>query len=92
MIFLVLSVQFNAFRDPFVILAGSVPLAMFGALVFTVLKMPDPNMPHWTSGWTTTMNIYAQVGLVTLVGSIAMSAARRPPSSLHGRILGVFRK
>ena len=71
MIFLVLSVQFNSFRDPFVILAGSVPLAMFGALVFTVLKMPDPNMPHWTSGWTTTMNIYAQVGLVTLVGLIA---------------------
>jgi len=71
MIFLVLAVQFNAFRDPLVILAGSVPLAMFGALVFTVLKIPDPNMPYWTSGWTTTMNIYAQVGLVTLVGLIA---------------------
>ncbi|MCP5418638.1 MAG: efflux RND transporter permease subunit [Chromatiaceae bacterium] len=71
MIFLVLAVQFNSFRDPLVILAGSVPLAMFGALIFTVLKMPDPNMPHWTSGWTTTMNIYAQVGLVTLVGLIA---------------------
>jgi multidrug efflux pump len=48
-----------------------VPLAMFGALVFTVLKMPNPNMPYWTNGWTTTMNIYAQVGLVTLVGLIA---------------------
>ena len=71
MIFLVLAVQFNSFRDPLVILAGSVPLAMFGALIFTVLKMPDPNMPHWTNGWTTTMNIYAQVGLVTLVGLIA---------------------
>jgi multidrug efflux pump len=71
MIFLVLAVQFNAFRDPLVILAGSVPLAVFGALVFTVLKMPDPNMPYWTNGWTTTMNIYAQVGLVTLVGLIA---------------------
>lgn len=71
MIFLVLAVQFNSFRDPFVILAGSVPLAMFGALVFTVLKMPDPNIPYWTSGWTTTMNIYAEVGLVTLVGLIA---------------------
>jgi len=71
MIYLVLSVQFNSFRDPIVILAGSVPLAMFGALIFTVLKMPDPNMPHWTSGWTTTMNIYAEVGLVTLVGLIA---------------------
>jgi len=71
MIFLVLAVQFNAFRDPLVILAGSVPLAMFGALVFTVLKMPDPNIPYWTNGWTTTMNIYAQVGLVTLVGLIS---------------------
>lgn len=71
MIFLVLAVQFNAFRDPLIILAGSVPLAMFGALVFTLLKMPDPNMPYWTNGWTTTMNIYAQVGLVTLVGLIA---------------------
>jgi multidrug efflux pump len=71
MIFLVLAVQFNSFRDPFVILLGSVPLAMFGALVFTVLKIPDPNTLYWTSGWTTTMNIYAQVGLVTLVGLIA---------------------
>ena len=71
LIFLVLAVQFNSFRDPLVILAGSVPLAMFGALVFTVLKMPNPNMPFWTNGWTTTMNIYAQVGLVTLVGLIA---------------------
>lgn len=71
MIFLVLAVQFNSFRDPFVILLGSVPLAMFGALLFTVLKMPNPDMPYWTDGWTTTMNIYAQVGLVTLVGLIA---------------------
>ncbi|MBB3229209.1 efflux RND transporter permease subunit [Halomonas stenophila] len=71
MIFLVLAVQFNSFRDPLVILAGSVPLAMFGALIFTVLKMPDPNMAYWTNGWTTTMNIYAQVGMVTLVGLIA---------------------
>lgn len=71
MIFLVLAVQFNSFRDPFVILLGSVPLAMFGALLFTVLKMPNPDMPYWTDGWTTTMNIYAQVGLVTLVGLVA---------------------
>ena len=71
LIFLVLAVQFNSFRDPLVILAGSVPLAMFGALVFTALKMPNPNMHFWTDGWTTTMNIYAQVGLVTLVGLIA---------------------
>jgi len=71
MIFLVLAAQFNSFRDPFVILAGSVPLAMFGALIFTFLKIPDPNVPFWTHGWTTTMNIYSQVGLVTLVGLVA---------------------
>ena len=44
---------------------------MFGALIFTFLKMPDPNMPFWTQGWTTTMNIYSQVGLVTLVGLVS---------------------
>jgi multidrug efflux pump len=71
LIFLVLAVQFNSFRDPFIILLGSVPLAMFGALIFTFLKMPAPNMPFWTNGWTTTLNIYSQVGLVTLVGLIA---------------------
>lgn len=70
MIFLVLAAQFNSFRDPLVILAGSVPLAVFGAMVFTFLKIPAP-MPFWTDGWTTTLNIYSQVGLVTLVGLIA---------------------
>ncbi|GFO66614.1 acriflavine resistance protein B [Geomonas limicola] len=71
LIFLVLAAQFNSFRDPFVILAGSVPLAMFGALLFTFLKIPDPNTPFWTKGWTTTLNIYSQVGLVTLVGLVS---------------------
>ncbi|MFQ6758012.1 MAG: multidrug efflux protein [Deltaproteobacteria bacterium] len=71
LIFLVLAAQFNSFRDPFVILAGSVPLAMFGALIFTFLKIPDPNTPFWTNGWTTTLNIYSQVGLVTLIGLVA---------------------
>ena len=71
LIFLVLAAQFNSFRDPFVILAGSVPLAMFGAMLFTFLKMPDPNVPFWTRGWTTTLNIYSQVGLVTLVGLVS---------------------
>jgi multidrug efflux pump len=71
LIFLVLAAQFNSFRDPFVILAGSVPLAVFGSLIFTFLKMPDPNVAFWTAGWTTTMNIYSQVGLVTLVGLVS---------------------
>ncbi|HSO59409.1 MAG TPA: efflux RND transporter permease subunit, partial [Desulfobacterales bacterium] len=71
LIFLVLAAQFNSFRDPFVILAGSVPLAMFGALLFTFLRIPDPNVKFWTHGWTTTLNIYSQIGLVTLVGLVS---------------------
>jgi multidrug efflux pump len=57
LIFLVLAAQFNSFRDPF--------------LIFTFLKMPDPNVSFWTRGWTTTLNIYSQVGLVTLVGLVS---------------------
>ncbi|MBK8010968.1 MAG: efflux RND transporter permease subunit [Deltaproteobacteria bacterium] len=71
LIFLVLAAQFNSFRDPLVILLGCLPLAMFGALIFTFLKMPNPNMPFWTNGWTTTLNIYSQVGLVTLIGLVS---------------------
>jgi multidrug efflux pump len=71
LIFLVLAAQFNSFRDPFVILAGSVPLGMFGALAMTFLKMPNPNIPFFTDGWTTTLNVYSQVGLVTLVGLVS---------------------
>src|SRR5262249_9879576 len=73
LIFLVLAAQFNSFRDPFVILVGSVPLAMFGALVFTFLKFLGPPGLKFaaTEGWTTTLNIYSQVGLVTLVGLVS---------------------
>src|SRR6266568_159379 len=69
LIFLVLAAQFNSFRDPFIILLGSVPLAMFGALLFTFLKMPFGKF--FTDSWTTTLNIYSQVGLVTLVGLVS---------------------
>ncbi|HVJ18662.1 MAG TPA: efflux RND transporter permease subunit, partial [Polyangiaceae bacterium] len=73
LIFLVLAAQFNSFRDPLVILAGSVPLAMFGALIFTFLKFAGPPGMGFklTDGWTTTLNIYSQVGLVTLVGLVS---------------------
>jgi multidrug efflux pump len=73
LIFLALAAQFNSFRDPFVVLAGSVPLAIFGALIFTFLKFTGPpglSFPL-TQGWTTTLNIYSQVGLVTLVGLVS---------------------
>jgi multidrug efflux pump len=71
LIFLVLAAQFDSFRDPLVIVAGSVPLAMFGAVVMMFLKMPNPTVPSFTDGWTTTLNVYSQVGLVTLVGLVA---------------------
>ena len=58
LIYLVLAAQFESFRDPFIILAGSVPLAVAGALLFSFL------------GYTT-LNIYSQVGLITLVGLVA---------------------
>ncbi len=58
LIYLVLAAQFESFRDPFIILAGSVPLAVSGALLFSFLGL-------------TTLNIYSQVGLITLVGLIA---------------------
>jgi multidrug efflux pump len=69
LIFLVLAAQFNSFRDPFIILFGSVPLAMFGAAIFMFLKMPFGKF--FTDSWTTSFNIYSQVGLVTLVGLVS---------------------
>jgi len=71
LIFLVLAAQFNSFRDPLVILLGSVPLALFGALLFTFGRMLNPNIPWWTDSFTTSLNIYSQIGLITLVGLVA---------------------
>lgn len=71
MCFLVLAAQFNSFRDPLIIIFGAAPLAIFGASIFTFLKIPAPGVEGLTTGWTTTFNIYTQVGLVTLVGLIA---------------------
>jgi multidrug efflux pump len=69
LIFLVLAAQFNSFRDPFIILLGSVPLALFGAGLFMFLKMPFGQF--FTDHFTTSFNIYSQVGLVTLVGLVS---------------------
>src|ERR1700693_1924929 len=56
-VFLALAAQFESFRDPIVILV-SVPMALFGALIFLNLGF-------------STLNIYTQVGLVTLMGLIS---------------------
>ena len=56
-VFLALSAQYESFRDPIVILV-SVPMALFGALIFINLGLA-------------TLNIYTQVGLVTLMGLVS---------------------
>lgn len=58
LIYLVLAAQFGSFRDPLIVLLGSVPLALTGAMLFTASGI-------------TTINIYSQVGLITLVGLVA---------------------
>jgi len=57
LIFLVLAAQFESFRDPLIVLLGSGPLALAGALLMPFL------------GWST-LNIYTQIGMITLIGLI----------------------
>ena len=56
-VFLVLAAQYESLRDPFIILT-TVPLAMFGALIPMFLGQVS-------------MNIYSQVGLITLIGLVS---------------------
>jgi multidrug efflux pump len=57
LIYLVLSAQFESFRDPLIIMF-TVPLALFGALLS--MKMADQ-----------TMNIFSQIGLIMLIGLVS---------------------
>lgn len=57
-VYFVLTIQFNSFRDPLVVLLGCAPLALAGALSLPFLSL-------------TTVNIYSQIGLITLIGLIA---------------------
>jgi multidrug efflux pump len=61
-IYLVLSAQFESFRDPFIILI-SVPMSICGALIFLNLGSTFTD--------ALTINIYTQVGLITLIGLIS---------------------
>jgi len=58
-IYLALAAQFESFRDPLIILV-SVPMSIAGAMVFIALGIGDASL-----------NIYTQVGLVTLMGLIS---------------------
>ena len=57
LIYLILAAQFESFRDPFIIML-TVPLAVFGALVF--MNSGDQ-----------TMNIFSQIGIIMLIGLVA---------------------
>lgn len=56
-VYFILVIQFNSFRDPLVVLLGCAPLALSGALMLAFLDF-------------TSVNLYAQIGLITLVGLI----------------------
>jgi multidrug efflux pump len=75
-VFLVLAVLFNSLRDPLVVLLGCVPLALSGALMFTFL------------GWTT-INIYSQIGFITLVGLVAKNGILIVEFANHLQELGL---
>ncbi len=57
LIFLVLAAQFESFRDPLIVLLGSAPLALTGALLIPFSGL-------------STLNIYTQIGMITLIGLI----------------------
>ena len=81
-IFLVLAIQFESVRDPMVIMI-SVPLAVSGALLML-------NLLSFFGISGTTLNIYSQVGLITLVGlitkhGILMCEVAKEEQLLHGK-------
>lgn len=79
LIYLVLAAQFGSFRDPLIVLLGSVPLALTGALMFTAYG-------------ATTINIYSQVGLITLVGLVAKNGILIVEFANHLREQGLSKR
>ena len=76
-VFLALAAQFNSLRDPIVILV-SVPLALFGALIFVNLF--------------TSLNIYTEVGLVTLMGLISKHGILMVEFANHSQLAGMSKR
>ncbi|MCT6698622.1 efflux RND transporter permease subunit [Rheinheimera sp. 4Y26] len=77
-VYLLLAVQFNSFRDPLVVLFGSVPLALSAAMLLSYLDF-------------TTLNIYSQIGLVTLVGLVAKNGILIVEFANHLQLTGLSR-
>jgi multidrug efflux pump len=74
-VYFLLTIQFNSFRDPLVVLLGCVPLALAGALMLPFLQL-------------TTINIYSQIGLITLIGLIAKNGILIVEFANHSQLEG----
>jgi multidrug efflux pump len=83
-IFLALSALFNSFRDPLIILV-SVPMSIAGALIFIYLGIGPSDHPL-------TLNIYTEVGLVTLMGLISKHGILMTEVANEARLAGMEKR